>query len=250
MHRFYLSPEQTREQPLFLTGREAHHALHVLRLRPADRISVLNGAGTAFVCEIAESDRDKIRLITLEQKHFPPPACEVTLLQALPKGKLIESIIQKATELGAARIVPLLSERVMANLDAKDGERKAAKWQVTAIEALKQCGAPWLPRVETPISPAAFISRHEHFDLPLVGSLQGETKHPREYFRNFLGRHGTKPKSICFWIGPEGDFTIGELELIKRSGALPITLGPLILRTETASIYCLSLANYEMTSVN
>ncbi len=248
MHRFYLSPEQTREQPLFLTGREAHHALHVLRLRPADRVSVLNGVGTEFVCEVAESDRDKIRLITLEQKQFPAPLCELTLLQALPKGKLIESIIQKATELGASRIVPLLSERVVANLDAKDGERKAAKWQLTAIEALKQCGAPWLPKVEEPISPADFISRRERLDLPLVGSLQGETKHPREYFQNFLQKHGTKPKSICFWIGPEGDFTAKEMAMIKESGALPITLGNLILRTETAAIYCLSLANYELTS--
>lgn len=250
MHRFYLPPEQTREQPLFLTGREARHGLRVLRLRPGARVSVLNGAGAEFLCEVADFDRDKIRLITLEQKDYPAPRHELTLLQALPKGKLIESIIQKATELGVARIVPLLSERIVANLDSKDGGRKAAKWQLTAIEALKQCGAPWLPKVEEPISPKAFISRLEHFDLPLVGSLQGETKHPREYFQNFVRQHGTRPKSICFWIGPEGDFTTEELAMIKKSGALPITLGALILRTETAALYCLSLANYEMTSVN
>jgi 16S rRNA (uracil1498-N3)-methyltransferase len=249
MHRFYLPPEQTQQQPLFLTGREAHHGLHVLRLETGDRVSVLNGAGTEFVCEVAASDRDKIRLTTLEQKKYPARLYEVTLLQALPKGKLIESIIQKATELGAARIVPLLSERVVSSLDAKDGERKAARWQLAAIEALKQCGAPWLPKVEEPISPKDFINRNERFDLPTVGSLQGETKHPREYFRAFEQQHnGEKPKSICFWIGPEGDFTAEEMETIKKSGALPITLGSLILRTETAAIYCLSLANYELTA--
>jgi 16S rRNA (uracil1498-N3)-methyltransferase len=250
MHRFYLPPQQTREQPLFLTGREAHHGLHVLRLRPGDHVSVLNGIGSEFICEVVESDRDKIRLTTLEQKQHATPQSQITLLQALPKGKLIESIIQKATELGVARIVPLLSERVVSNLDSKDGERKAAKWQLTAIEALKQCGAPWLPKVEEPVSPAAFIHRHEHFDLPLVGALQGEARHPREYFTAFQHRHGAKPKTICFWIGPEGDFTAEEIAAIKTSGALPITLGPLILRTETAAAYCLSLANYELTSAS
>src|SRR6478752_3045743 len=104
MHRFYLPPEQTREQPLFLSGREAHHALHVLRLRSGDRLSVLNGAGAEFICDITASDRDKICLSVIEQKKSLPPACQITLLQALPKGKLIESIIQKATELGASRI--------------------------------------------------------------------------------------------------------------------------------------------------
>ena len=250
MHRFYLPPEQTREQPLFLTGREAHHALHVLRLRAGDRLSVLNGAGTEFICDITASDRDKICLSVIEQKLSSPPACQITLLQALPKGKLIESIIQKATELGASRIVPLLSERVVTELDTKAGERKAAKWQLTAIEALKQCGAPWLPKVEEPISPADFIARGETFDLPLVGSLQGESKHPREYFKSFQAGHSRQPTSICFWIGPEGDFTAEEIAAIKKSGALPITLGSLILRTETAAIYCLSLANYENSSVN
>jgi 16S rRNA (uracil1498-N3)-methyltransferase len=164
-------------------------------------------------------------------------------LQALPKGKLFEAIVQKATELGTARIVPLLSERVVVHLNKNESDRKAAKWQSIAVEAIKQCGAAWLPRVEIPITPEHFLARKEHFDLALVGSLQPDAKHPQEYFCR-----PSRPKSAAIWIGPEGDFTGVELEAIKASGAHPITLGPLVLRTETAAICCLSVLNYEMSS--
>ena len=155
-------------------------------------------------------------------------------------------IIQKATELGAFRIVPLLSERVATHLDKKGPAHKAEKWQLIAIEALKQCGSAWLPKVEAPITPAQFLKRKEEFDLPLVASLQPGSKHPREYFRAFHANHGRPPKSICVWVGPEGDFTPAEITAIQSEGALPITLGPLVLRSETAAVYCLSVLNYEL----
>jgi 16S rRNA (uracil1498-N3)-methyltransferase len=247
VHRFYIPPDQTGGDTLFLTGREAHHALHVLRVRHGDRVSVLNGAGIEFACEVRSSARDQVELRVSEKKEAPEPAARLTLLQAIPKGKLFESIIQKATELGAACIVPLLTERVVVHLDEKAGEKKAGKWQMVAIEAMKQCGTPWLPKLEEPMTPAAFLARKESFDLPLVGALLGGNEHPSVYFRRFREQHGHKPKSICFWIGPEGDFTPEELELIKDAGALPITLGSLVLRTETAATYCLVIANYEVT---
>jgi len=243
MHRFYLPPESCKGEELFLTGSEAHHALHVLRVRRGQSITVLDGAGHEFLCDVQQSDRDKIRLCVRERKTAAPLPCRITLLQALPKGKLFEAIVQKATELGAARIVPLLSERVVVHLNKNEAARKAAKWQLLAVEAIKQCGAAWLPRVEIPTTPEQFIARKEHFDLALVGSLQSDAKHPREYLRE-----PNHPKSAAIWIGPEGDFTTAELEAIKASGAYPITLGPLVLRTETAAIYCLSVLNYEITS--
>ncbi len=241
MHRFYLPAENSHGDEIFLTGREAHHALHVLRVRRGEKISVLDGAGHEMLCDVQQSDRDKIRLCVRERKNAGPLPCQITLLQALPKGKLIESIIQKATELGAARIVPLLSERVVVQLKDKESGRKASKWQSVAIEAMKQCGAPWLPRVEEPVTPKEFLAQGEKFDLALIGSLQPDAKHPREH----LGQQN-RPKSAAIWIGPEGDFTLAEIEAIKGSGAYPITLGPLVLRTETAATYCLSILNYEL----
>jgi 16S rRNA (uracil1498-N3)-methyltransferase len=166
-------------------------------------------------------------------------------LQAVPKGKIIESIIQKATELGVTRIVPLLSERVVVDLDEKHAGRKAEKWQQVAVEAIKQCGAAWLPRVELPVTPKEFLARRETFELPLVASLQPGAEHPRNYFRKFEAQHGRKPRSACIWIGPEGDFTAEEVGAITSGGAWPITLGRLVLRVETAATYCLSILNYE-----
>jgi 16S rRNA (uracil1498-N3)-methyltransferase len=144
--------------------------------------------------------------------------------------------------------VPILSERVVTQLDAQGAAHRTAKLQLVAIEALKQCGTPWLPQVEPPLTPCQFLARQEAFELPLIASLQGDSRSPREYFSAFHARHGRRPESVCVWIGPEGDFTPAETDAIKRQGALPITLGPLVLRTETAAIYCLSVINYELRS--
>jgi 16S rRNA (uracil1498-N3)-methyltransferase len=163
----------------------------------------------------------------------------------LPKGKLFESIIEKATELGVHRIVPLLSERVVPQVNSKEAAVKAAKWKNVAVEAIKQCGCPWLPQVEVPLTPTRFLQRNEQFDLALVGSLEPGSEHPRDQFRRFEQEHQYRPRSLAVWIGPEGDFTSAELKAIQVAGAEPITLGPRVLRTETAAIYCLSIINYE-----
>jgi 16S rRNA (uracil1498-N3)-methyltransferase len=126
---------------------------------------------------------------------------------------------------------------------------KGGKWQGVAIEAIKQCGSAWLPRVEAPLTPEQFLARKEQFDLPLIGSLRPDAQHPRQYFRNFQTQHGFAPKTVCVWIGPEGDFSLAEMETIQGAGVLPITLGRLVLRTDTASLYCLSIINYELQSV-
>ena len=246
MHRFYLSPERCRESTLTLEGSEAHHAAQVLRVRAGERVTILDGAGHDFLCEIREVSRKSVA-VSVRQKNFTPPlSCQLTLLQAVPKGKIIETIIQKATELGAARIVPLLSERVTTQLEDDAAADKSEKWQNVAIEAIKQCGQPWLPRIEAPVAPRDFLSRAEKFDLPLIASLQPDSRHPREYFQSFFGDEKRLPRTVGIWVGPEGDFTPAELSAIKSAGALPISLGRLVLRCETAAIYCLSILNYEL----
>jgi 16S rRNA (uracil1498-N3)-methyltransferase len=243
MHRFYLpEPSDSGGGTLVLRGREAHHALHVLRIRAGDQATVLDGSGREFLCEVSRCGSDRVDLRILDQRQIPRPPCEITLLQALPKGKLIESIIQKATELGVTRIVPILSERVVVQIDSKDAAAKQSKWQMVAIEAIKQCGQVWLPMVEPPQSIDHFLGLEQRS----VGSLQKCSRHPREYFRAFQESHGRNPRSISVWVGPEGDFTPAELAAIQSAGAQPITLGPLVLRSETAAIYCLSILNYEL----
>jgi 16S rRNA (uracil1498-N3)-methyltransferase len=247
MHRFYLSPEQCQGDFLTLTGSEAHHALKVLRIQPGARVIVLNGIGAQFLCEVTGVKRGQAALSVLERQAIAPLPYQLTLAQALPKGKLFDSIVQKATELGATEIVPLLTERVVAHLDSKDQAQKLHKWQAVAIEALKQCGSAWLPRLTPPLAPQQLVKRASEFELGFVGSLQAGAQHPRHYLKAFQSEQGRLPRSVCVWIGPEGDFTSEELKLIRSSGACPITLGPLVLRTETAALYCLSILNYELT---
>jgi len=246
MHRFHLPPASCREDLLRLDGREAHHALHVLRIRHGERVTVLDGAGNEFFCDVESATKNSLGLAVKEKKFTPAPPCPLTLLVAVPKGKIIESIIQKSVELGAHRIVPLLTERVVTQLDGDGAEAKREKWQTVAIEAIKQCGAPWLPKVEAPHTIAEFLAHGEKIELSLVGSLQTERRHPREWILEFQKSHGRLPHSAGAWIGPEGDFTLAELTMIEAAGAKPVTLGALTLRVETAAIYCLSFLNYEL----
>jgi 16S rRNA (uracil1498-N3)-methyltransferase len=248
MHRFYLPPEQCRGSRLLLTGREAHHAAHVLRIRAGETVTVLDGAGNHFSCAVAQVARGEVTLEIDDVRRFPPPPAQITLLQAIPKGKTFELIVQKATELGAARIVPLLTERVVRQISGERAGEKSEKWQMVAVEAVKQCGAAWLPIVEPPTTPAGFLARSTPFELPLVASLQPGSKHPRAYFDNFRAKHQRNPATACVWIGPEGDFTPEEVHAMEAGGCLPITLGPLVLRTDTAANYCLSFLAYELQS--
>jgi 16S rRNA (uracil1498-N3)-methyltransferase len=248
LHRFYLPPPNCREDVLRLDGQEARHALRVLRLQPGDQAIVLDGAGHEFFCEVENASRDSLSLRVKKKNVASPPPCSITLFVGIPRGKIIESIIQKSVELGAAKIVPLLTERVVTRLDTKDAEHKREQWRQTAIEAMKQAGAPWLPEIETPATIEDFLDRKEALDLQLVGSLQKERRHPREVFREYEKAHGRPPRTAAAWIGPEGDFTLDELKKIQDAGALAISLGNLVLRVETAAVCCLSLLNYELNS--
>ena len=246
MHRFYLPPGQCRSPSLLLTGREAHHAVRVLRLRRGDEVVVLDGAGSEIFCTVHDSGREAVQLTVTKKITASAPPFQITLLQAVPKGKIIESVIQKAVELGVHRVVPLLTERVVTRLEGDNAAHKAEKLQHVAIEAIKQCGSPWLPKIETPMTPAEFLARGEKFELPLIASLQPGSRNAREYFQLFQNEHGRKPATVGVWVGPEGDFTVDEVRAIQVGGALPITLGRLVLRVETAATYCLAILNHEL----
>jgi len=246
MHQFFLAPEKCRGQVLQLDGSEAHHALHVLRLQPGDAVTVLDGAGKTYQCAVETAGKKSLTLKVREQHSVPPPPCSVTLNVAVPKGKIIEDIIEKAVELGVQRIVPLMAERVVMHLDAAGAEAKRERWQQVAVEAIKQCGQAWLPHVATPCPISEYLAKGEKPELALVGSLQTERKHPREWILEYEQQAGRLPASVAVWIGPEGDFTLKELQAIEAHGARPITLGELTLRVETAAVYCVSFLNYEL----
>src|SRR2546421_12703344 len=150
MHRFYLSPEHWDPSALTLRGTEAHHARDVLRMRRGERAVLFDGHGREITAEVVDLARDEIRLRKLHETETPPLRCRITLGQAIPKGKNMDLIVQKAVEIGAAEIAPLISERTIVDLGTKEAEQKQAKWQQMAIEAAQQCGQNWLPTVHAP----------------------------------------------------------------------------------------------------
>jgi 16S rRNA (uracil1498-N3)-methyltransferase len=229
-----------------LSEAESHHALHVVRVRPGERIVVLDGADHEYLCEVGGILNSRLTLAVRQRNILPGLPWQITLIQAVTKAKSLELIFQKATELGAERIIPIISERSVPQFAEADMAKKAGKWQDITIEAMKQCGCPRLPKVEPPLPLVALLGRGERFDLALLSSLQPGSRHPRDYFQAFHAEQQRWPERIAVWVGPEGDFTPAELNAIKAGGALPITLGPLVLRSETAAMYCLSVLNYEL----
>jgi 16S rRNA (uracil1498-N3)-methyltransferase len=246
MHRFYLAPENWNPDALMLRDAEAHHARDVLRMERGDRVVIFNGRGREITAEIVELAKHEIRLRKLQASETQPLRCRITLGQAIPKGKNMDLIVQKAVEIGAAEISPLISERTIVDLDQKEAEQKREKWQQIAIEAAKQCGQNWLPEVNAPRKLKEFFGQSGSFDLRLIGSLQPDAVHLKKILADYIGQHRDRPKNILMMVGPEGDFTPAELALAKSHGCLPITLGPIILRVETAAIYCLSVLSYEL----
>lgn len=246
MHRFFLPPEAWSVNAPVLTGSEAHHARNVLRLAPGDKAVVFDGHGRELTGEITEVTTERVTLRKLHENRSAPLRCRITLGQAIPKGKNMDLIVQKAVEIGAAEIVPILSDRTIVRLDEDDAAQKQSKWQTIAIEAAKQCGQNWLPRVQRPRRMAEFFSERPAFDLQLIGSLQTDAHHLKDILAEHRAERGESPTNVLMLIGPEGDFTPAELNLARSHGCRPITLGPIVLRVETAAIYCLSVLSYEL----
>jgi 16S rRNA (uracil1498-N3)-methyltransferase len=246
MHRFYVEPAESRKELTELSEREAHHALNVLRLKEGERVVALNGEGAELCCTVEKVGKRGVTLRVYQRGAIPPLPYQLTLIQAVPKGKAMEIIVQKAAELGAWKVLPILSERTVAHVDEERSESKVEKWRWIAIDAIKQCGSAWLPKFSEPLKPSQHLALGERAELTLIASLQPGAKHPRTYLKGFLDEKNRKPKSIAVWVGPEGDFTPAEVNAVVGAGALPITLGPLVLRSETAAIYCMAVLNYEM----
>ncbi len=237
--RFHLPALTNSDEQLQLSPEEAKHCAQVLRKHVGDPISIFDGAGNEATAEITAISTKQVDLKILEQRHTPAPAVSISLIQAIPKGGNMEWIIEKAVELGVNAIYPVVTERTVVRLDLKDSSRKQEKWQRVAIEACKQCGQSWLPKVHAPLRFPAMLGTLPAHDLKIIAALQPDAK-------SFKAIFSGAPASAVVAIGPEGDFTLDEYAAAKAHGLVPVTLGPLVLRVETASIFALSVLVHEL----
>ena len=242
LHRFYIEPADWDPAHLALNEAESRHASEVLRLREGDLVRVFNGGGEEIQARISQQNRRGSLLVAESHHRTPAPAVSLLLAQAVPKGKNMDVVLQKTTELGATGILPILTERTVVRLDAAEAADKQQKWQRIVIEACKQCGRNYLPVVHLPQTLAAFLTNLPEAELRVIAALTPGAKPLHEV----LDDGAVRPRSAVALIGPEGDFTPAEVAAAVNAGFSPVSLGPIILRAETAALYTLSVLGYEL----
>ena len=245
--RVHVLPAVSDPAEITLSPEESHHLVAVNRAADGATVVAFDGRGNEWICELKSPDKRAALLkVRFAQKAKPIP-WRITLGQALQLGGAMDSIVRKATEIGVSVIVPLESERTQVHLDGDRSDRKIGKWQTAALEAAKQCGNPWLPEITPVTAAAAFMESAKGYDLKLIASLQPGAKALKSVLAQYRASHGRAPLNVLWLIGPEGDFTPAEMSLSRTSGFEPITLGPLVLRCETAAVYALSVLSYELS---
>ncbi len=244
MARFYLPPSAWSAPVWELTGDEAHHAARVMRLKKGDACVVFDGMGRAAHATIAEQPRNSGVLLTPgEDLPATPPMAHLTLCQAVPKGSNMDLVIQKAVELGVSVIIPLITDRTIVRLDGKEADAKRQKWQRAALEACKQCGQNTLPVVEQPVLFRDWLNNGIPAGLNIIASLAPGARPVRAVLEEARAA-GVRQASLL--VGPEGDFTPAETAAALQAGFKPITLGPIVLRVETATFFGIAAMRYAL----
>jgi 16S rRNA (uracil1498-N3)-methyltransferase len=230
-----------------LPAAESHHLVTVNRARTSDTVIAFDGHGTEWTCELTDARKTGVTLRVTTTHTRTPGSCAITLAQSLPKGGVMEDIIRHATELGAARIVPLTTERTQVHLDGERSDKKVEKWRVGALEAAKQCGNPFLPEITgvQPLSEFLSSSIVQGGELKLIASLHPRAQTLKAALERFKAEQLQAPRSAVWLVGPEGDFSAAEMQDALAAGFIPVTLGPLVLRCDTAATAALAVLTYE-----
>lgn len=245
--RVYCQPPEPNPTEIRLTPDESHHLVTVNRCTRGDPVIAFDGRGREWTTECTDPSKHAALLHVRESRQAPALPHAITLAQSLPKGATMDEIVRQATEVGAARVIPLLSERTQVHLDADRAEKKIEKWRTASIEAAKQCGNPWLPEI-TPLQKFSDLLAHSAtgYDLKLVASLHAGTTSLKTALARHRAHHHAAPHRVLWLVGPEGDFSPAEITAALTAGFQPITLGPLVLRSDTAALYALSILSYEL----
>lgn len=243
MPRFFVGPDQVKDDTITITGPDVNHIKNVLRMGCGDEVSISDGCGKDYFCTIASVTRDAVGLhIENSWDSYVELDTKLYLFQGLPKADKMELIIQKAVELGVYEIIPVVTARTIVRLDDKKEAKKLARWQQISESAAKQSGRAIIPGI---LAPQSFKEALAYVKTLDCGLIPYERAKGMDAARDIVrGMHGKK--SIGIFIGPEGGFEEAEISAAQAAGIRPMTLGRRILRTETAGLAVLSVLMFEL----
>lgn len=248
MSRFFIEEAAINSNIINITGEDVNHIKNVLRLKCGNNIILNDCNGLDFLVEIQSFEDNCIstRIIN-SKKNETEPKIDVTLYQGIPKSDKMDLIIQKGIELGVKKIVPVVTERTVVKIeDKKSVDNKVKRWQRISLESAKQCNRGMIPKIEYPISYKSALELSKETCLSFIPYEKETSNNLRNYIEQ-AKRESIRNISVI--IGPEGGFSDSEIETAISLGVRPVTLGPRILRTETAGIAILSILMYELGDV-
>lgn len=243
MSTFYVKNEQIHGEKIYIVDEDVNHIKNVLRYKIADDIEICDESGTRYYCKISNIEKDKIEATMFEiSKETTESDINITLFQGLPKSDKMDFIIQKCTELGVKSIVPVITDRVIVKIDEKNEDKKQTRWQKIAKEAATQSGRQLVPSIEKSDNLKNIIEKLSKYDIVIVPYECEKERH----IKNILKSFKSKPQNIAVVIGPEGGFSNEDIKILENLKNIQIvSLGPRILRTETAGIATIAMAMYE-----
>ena len=238
MNRFFLEKIKFSQKDIILSDPgQLHHLRDVLRIKPHERIIVFDNSGDEYIASVNAISSSAANLGLIEKKHYEDGSTiKITVACAIPKSAKLDDIIDKLTQLGVECIIPVETERVIVKLNRQKKIERWLRWKKIALSAAKQSQGSRLPIVKQICGLKEATSQTDNFDLKLIPTLEGARKTLREIFANAPRRINR----VMVLIGPEGDFTPGEVSLAKDAGFLPTSLGRQILRVDTAAIAVVS----------
>lgn len=247
MTRFFIPTDQIHDDTVILKGEDRHHLLNVLRKDLGAEITVLNGKGQEYQVKVTEITADEVVGAIVQQvEKQTEPRVKICLVQSLPKGEKFEFILQKNTELGVSLFQPIISERSTIRLDAGQASKKRERWQKIIREAAEQSGRQIIPELRPVKGWNQFFREERNPGLFLI-PWEGERNRS---IKQVLDEQKAVPENVTVIIGSEGGFSQNEVEQAIAMGAIPVTVGPRILRTETAGLVVATAIFYHFGDLN
>lgn len=246
MDRFFVDIKNVdlENKKCFIEGEDVKHISKVLRCSIGESLEICDGNNNEYICEISDISKNTICLDIIEKINIDRESkLKVKIYQGLPKGQKLELILQKLTEIGVAEIIPVITKRSIAKIDDKKEDKKIERWERIIYEGAKQSKRGIIPKLKGPLTFKEALLDIKNNDVNIVPYEKESSRSIKKALR------GLNINSIGIFIGPEGGFDEEEIKILEELDAMPVTLGPRILRTETAPIVAASIVLYELSDL-